>query len=542
MTSFLQNILPFCFVLLAFGAFAQPDLPSEEVEVIKDFEATLEETERIEVNPELPAQDTSSRNLTYDIPAKNIAVEYLPPKIRPIATKGDPIPPSYKAWLKLGYGIPASPYAELAYNHVKKDEFELGGQLRHHSANFKDRENQRFSFTNVNGNGTYFFEEGYALTGNLGYTADEIHFYGYDQEVTPYSRDDVRQQFNTFAANAKFFNAEKTQGDLNYHAGVDFYTMEDNYASRENGVLLDFGVTKWFGEVHPLTIGLTTDFTNFKDTATQTLNNFFLTPSFTYHGDQFKVKVGGRLTSHKDNFRFFPDVEAAVKILGNKLTAFAGWEGNLQKNNFQNLSDFNPFMVSRFELTNADYNDFFGGVRGTLKVFDYQAQIGLKQVNNLALFLNAPLVINPIDTLRFNVLYDSANVFYLKGTLTARPYQGLEVLLTISQNAYSLDNQDKAWHLPSLDFNLGASYKTLEDKLKLSAELFIQDGVPYRDSNGETQELNALVDLSLGGEYLIAENFGLFLQINNLLSNKRQRWNNYPTYGLNILGGLVARF
>ncbi|MEM9918413.1 MAG: hypothetical protein AAF990_09980 [Bacteroidota bacterium] len=541
MKSFIQNILPLCFLIVAGNAFAQ-DLPSEEVEVIKDFEATLEETERIEVTPELPPQDTTSRNLIYDIPSKTISVEYLPPKIRPIATKGDPIPPSYNAWLKLGYGIPSSPYAELAYNYLKKDEYEFGGQLKHHSANFKDRENQRFSFTNVNANGTYFFDEGFALKGNLGFTADEVHFYGYDQEQTPYSRDDVRQQFNTFDANFKFFNSERTQGDLNYFAALDFYNMTDNYATDERGFLLDFGVTKWFDDRHPLTVGLKTDFTNFQDTAKQNLNNFFLTPSFTYHGDQFKIKVGGNLTSHKDNFQFFPDIEGAVKILGNRLTAYAGWNGNLHKNNFQNLTDFNPFIISRIQLNNASFNDFFGGVRGSVKVFDYQAQIGLKKVNNLALFLNAPLAVNRIDTLRFNVLYDTADIFYLKGTITARPYPALEVLLTVSQNAYSLDNEDKAWHLPSLDFNVGATYRTMEDRLKLMAELFIQDGVPFRTTEGEIEELNALVDLNIGAEFQVGKNFGLFFQINNLLSNKRQRWNNYPTYGLNILGGITARF
>jgi hypothetical protein len=32
------------------------------------------------------------------------------------------------------------------------------------------------------------------------------------------------------------------------------------------------------------------------------------------------------------------------------------------------------------------------------------------------------------------------------------------------------------------------------------------------------------------------------LDVNNLLNQKRQRWENYPTFGMNILGGISARF
>ena len=147
-----------------------------------------------------------------------------------------------------------------------------------------------------------------------------------------------------------------------------------------------------------------------------------------------------------------------------------------------------------------------------------------------------------MDTLRFNVLYYSVDIVYLKGTINAYPVKGLELIGTAGYNIYSLNNQEKAWHLPALEINATLIYTTMEDKLRFKGELFIENGVPYINKAGETDNLNGLFDLSVGADYQVSKNFGIFFQLNNLANNKRQRWANYPTYGINILGGISARF
>jgi outer membrane receptor protein involved in Fe transport len=76
----------------------------------------------------------------------------------------------------------------------------------------------------------------------------------------------------------------------------------------------------------------------------------------------------------------------------------------------------------------------------------------------------------------------------------------------------------------------------------VKASLFVQNGVNYINNKGEAARLNPLLDLSLGGEVFFTKNIGVFLDVNNLLNQKRERWENYPTFGLNILGGVSARF
>lgn len=89
------------FFFVAFSANAQEDLPAEQVEVIKNFEVQLEETEKISLNPVLPPLDTTTEEQDYSVPSRNFPVEYPAPRIRPIAMKAEDLAKVYNAYLKL---------------------------------------------------------------------------------------------------------------------------------------------------------------------------------------------------------------------------------------------------------------------------------------------------------------------------------------------------------------------------------------------------------------------------------------------------------
>lgn len=560
----IKTLFLFLFAVMANQALlAQEDLPNEEVEVIKDFDARLIETEKVEIIPILPKTNNVSKTQTYTIPSRSLQVEYLPPKIRPLAMKRDELPKQYDGFFKLGYGVPSSPYAEASY-YTFKDNLNIGGRFKHHSANFKNIENQRFANNEAELKGAYYRDEGFAIGGNLGYTADQVHYYGYNDNVNPVdstgvtgvNREQVKQTFNTLKVGGSFFNGERTQGDLNYKAGFNFYNTRDNFATKETGFEAHFGVTKWIADKHALNVGLKTDITSYKDgdranadSLKQNLNNFYLTPNFTYHADAFKIKIGANLVAVDGEFNFFPDIEASANVVGNKFTVFAGAEGSLQKNTLKSITDYNPFVKTfgSLQIRNTDYNHFYGGIRGAFGAFNYKGQAGFKTVKNLALYLNdyedfITTNAGQVSLNRLEVLYDDGNIFNVQGSLEAPLFKGFNLGGTVSVNAYDMDNQEKAWHLPATEFNVNATYKMLEEKLLLKGELFVANGVPYITPEGNTDNLNALLDVSAGAEYILTDNFSAFLNINNLLDNNRERWNSYQTYGLNILVGIQGRF
>ena len=553
---FFLNII---FLSTSLLAQTDPELPSEQVEVIKIFEAQLTDSEKVPVSPEMPEVKNAIKEQQYEMPFRTFNLEYPAPRIRPISYKSEEeIPDVYNAYGKLGAGLPKSIYGEGAYNTTIKQgnnsSYDLGLNLLHHSADYSsgDVENQSFGLTKAEGTGTYYFDKGFAVGANMGYSSDRVQYYGYNFDdfysgPQP-SKESVKQLYSIYDLGATIFNGERTAGDLNYKAGFDFYGMSDNFASNEQGFDLKLNATKWIKDRHSFDLGIETDFTWYNDTmeVSQTLHNYTISPSFTYHLNAVKIKLGGKVISNNDEFELFPDAEAVLNLTGNELAVYAGIEGGYKKNTFRSLTDYNPYLHTRLPdntLRNTRYFNVYGGIRGNLKIFEYSAQVGFKPTNDLPLFL-----LRNFDGKQpiydFVVVYDDVDVINISGSLTATPLRGLQLTGTVSQNIYSPKIQEKAWHLPATEVNVQAVYTSLDGKLKGTAQMFLQDGVATTTSfiPGRYENLNTLFDLSLGGEYWFVKNFGVFLQLNNLLDNTRYRWYFYPTYGINVLGGITFRF
>lgn len=538
-----------CLLLGTSFIWAQdPDLPAEEVEIIKSFDARLGDAERFRVDPELPPLDTSTRNLQYEVFTSSLNVDYLPPKIRPLAIRREKTQQGYDGFLRFGGGFPAALYGKGFYNINNDDNLSIDLFANHHSANNSQQiENQRFSYTDAGVDGTYHFEQGFAVNAKLKYTSDAVHYYGYNavaeatDETISFDKENVRQRFSIFDAEAKIFNSVRTMADFNYYAGFKTYFMNDSRtASSENGFDLRLGGTKWFNDKHPLSVELQTDFTNYEDLLGETnLNNFFLRPNFTYHADRFRAKLGVNLASNDDDFTFFPDVEVTAVLLESMLNAYVGASGTLQKNNYRNMTDYNPFLTSPVRVANSLYYNFYGGVRGNVQGLDYDLSAEYKNIEDLVTYR----LLDPFDTISmFTPIYDNGTITTIKGSFDAPIFEGFEVVGAFSQSFFDLDNQEKAWHLPALSVNLGGRYTTMEDKLTLKADFFLENGVPYVNEDGEADNLNALFDISVGADFFFSDNFGGFLQINNLANNKRERWFRYPVFGINAMAGVTVRF
>lgn len=536
-------------VLFGLQTSQAQDLPGGEVDVIKSFDARLLETDKISIRPELPPLDTITRLQTYSAVNKTLEVEYTPPKIRPLAMSRDGLPEAYNGFLRAGVGLPNAFYGEGSYYITSVKNLDFGINARHFSANNNKKvENQRFSETFAGVDGTYYFDQGFAVNGKLKYNRDAVYFYGYndlneslDSNQLPavFEAEEIKQRFNILDASASIFNGERTEADFNYFAGIETYLMRDNYASRENGMKLTLNATKWFNNSDPLELKLITDFTSFKNSEKQTLNNFYLQPTYTYHADRFKVKVGVNVASHEDEFFFFPNIEGSVNIIEGLIGAYIGAGGDLQKNTFRSLSDYNPYIESKVELENTQYYHFYGGIKGNFQGVDYNAQLGYKTTENMALFL----VSDRMDSIiRFNPVYDSVDVFLFKASLSAPIFKGFELMGSVSQSIFSPKREEKAWHLPTLSVNATARYTTEDQTMRFTGEFFLENGVPYKAMDGTADNLNALFDISVGMEYFFTKNIGGFVQVNNLANNRRQRWQHYPTFGLNALVGVSARF
>ena len=523
--------------LLALSVVGQEDLPGSKVEVVKNFEARLAESHKIRLEPEAEIKYVRDKEFTYEVVEQLLPVSYPAPAINPLNMKTEDLPSTYDGFVKAGFGYPLSPYLDAGYQFGVPGSSSLLARISHHSANDKNIPNQRFVDNDILLKGTLLTEYGFSVDARASASLDEHYFYAYDRENISFTSDEVKNKLDLFDFGVKIYNGEESANKLNYWAGVDVYTLGNNFATRETGLVIDLGLTKWFGD-NPLTVALGTDLTRLKDTATRKINNFYVNPSFSFGTSSVRAKLGARMATSDEEYSFFPDVELLFNLAGSNLSLFLGADGDLRKNNFKSLTDYNPYMVSELsDVRNSKYYDFYAGVKGLISGLEFSAQAGYKPTSDLALFeLNDDKLWN-----RFDVLYDTVNIAYLKGSIKGHLFPNFDVSGSIVKNFYDPQNEEDAWYLPLIQANVGVSYLALGQKLRLKAEVFVADPVQFQDSN-LPDDPNLLFDVSTSVDFFFTEKIGVFLHLNNLASNKYRRWYGYPGYGLNVLGGITARF
>ena len=529
-------ILTFCNY-----AIGQSDkLESESVEIIKNFEAQLAESEKLDINPSLPPVDSSNRVVNYQINPNAMIVNYPAPDIKPIAMKSDELPPSYKTFIKGGAGIPNMYYGEVSHFGNILDRVNFGAGATYHRAdNGKNVENQKFINTDAFLQGAYRIKEDIYLQSKVNFKEQIDHFFGYDNELSSFTEDQVRQRFRTLDFSTSYISPDNNVEKLNYGGTIDIYSHNDVFDSRENGIAFTANAKKFLKREHPIGLEVVGDLSSFKDSTDfkQSLNILTFRPTASFHAEKFKVMVGGNFIIHDGTFSALPIIEAIANISGNKLVAIAGWEGNVEKNTFRSLTEYNPYLVSNPTLFNTKFNDYYAGLKGNIKSVSYVVRGGYKTVDRLPLYIQ-----NLSQPLRFDVIDDKANIWYIEATAEMNVLENLHIGTTFSKSFFELENQEQAWHIPSLELNLNAKYTLLQDKLSLNAEFFVANPVANIASDNTIEYLNTLYDLSLGAQYNINKRFGAWVDINNITAKRYERWKGYQTFGTNFMGGVYLRF
>ncbi len=526
----------FLFVCCANELTAQKELSTEKVEVFTNFQATIRDQDKQNISPVIKDEAAKMQTMEYNIGLLNpAAVAYDAPAIRPLAMKTDKGPKAYNGFAKVGYGIPSSPYANVGYHYAQDDKFKIFANVLHHSANNKSVQNQKFSLTKIELGGGFNTSLNFAADAGIKVEDERYNFYSVDS--LPAGVEPLRK-FNTTAFGVKVYNSDENSLGVDYEAGFDFSNLKSNFDLKENDFDIRLKATKWFSDNFSFALTTGNHLTTLTDSIKSTLNNFYLRPAITFSGDVFRIRAGVNLVATNDEFKVLPDLEAMVSVAGNAFGVYAGWYGDVQKNTYRSLMQQNPFIVQDVTLTNSAYNRIYGGIRGRIGAIQYQGEAGYKSISGMPLFVN--------DSLRpygFGLVYDDLKIFDINGTVILDLARGLQFTGLVKYNIYTTDKEKEPWHLPNLESNLGLSLLTLNDKLKLKAEVYLADATYSK--NYETlkpQKNNALLDLSFEAAYRFSEYFGIFFQLNNLPNSKYKRYYNTPSYGLNILGGVTARF
>ena len=528
----------FCFILLlgVIGLQAQNDLPDEKIEVIKGFDVKLAESAKIKIVPQPIPVDSSVRRYTYNLLAPSPSIVYLVPEIKPLAIQAEKKSVSYPFYAKAGYGSPNSMLGAISYEGVGSDVFQWGIDLRHLSANNKKIPLQKFSDTEWRINGNYLLNNKVALNGYLNGHYETVYFYG--AENIPPNEESLKRAFNRYDGYVEIAQAHAPETSFNYKGFLQYLSDKDDLGSTETGFRTGGEIGTAIGEEeHLLGLKVLVDRSTLKHTDDFALNNTLFQPYFDYTLGAFKFHLSGIALLTAQQNEILPDLSVSYFVSNSRLTLEAGWKGHVLKNNFHFLSSYNPYIDTRLDsLTNMVSRNIYAKLKGATGAFAYELVADYTTFQGMSFFLQ-----NKTEPHEFDVIYDNGDYIGISASLEMELLKHVDLRAQFYQRFYSLDHEAKPWHRPSSELNGQITYNGGGDIYHVSVLAAFRNGLPYRTIGGTEDSLSPLLDISLHGDYYFTPMLGAFVELNNLVGNKSERWAGYPSFGFNAKAGVMVR-
>jgi len=136
----------------------------------------------------------------------------------------------------------------------------------------------------------------------------------------------------------------------------------------------------------------------------------------------------------------------------------------------------------------------------------------------------------------------SLQALRLQGEISYAVQEKLSILAGATYTQFTkLSVNNKAYGLLPLEINGTLRWKVLND-LTLKSDVFFFDGSYYRNTKMLGSKLNPAFDANLGAEFPVMKKMNAWIQLNNFLNDKYQRWNQYQVLGFQLLAGVVYSF
>jgi outer membrane receptor protein involved in Fe transport len=104
-----------------------------------------------------------------------------------------------------------------------------------------------------------------------------------------------------------------------------------------------------------------------------------------------------------------------------------------------------------------------------------------------------------------------------------------------------MKNNARAWNTLPFESISSLTWNPLK-KLTITSELYIFAVGHYLDYKNVDKSLSGGTDFNVGGSFKFNPHWSAFININNIFSQKYERWHNYPVFGLNGIGGFKVNF
>ncbi|SEM09210.1 hypothetical protein SAMN04488505_103349 [Chitinophaga rupis] len=521
-------------------AWAQDSLKQETIDIISTYQPKLRDAAKLNLTAALPGVDTARPRMAYQVPALNLYFMYQPVPLKPLALGKDSLNALQNNFVKVGFGNYQTPLIQAGFGSGRNEKYNFGlyGSYTGSKGNIK---NQDYNALNILASGTYYSPL-YEINGSVGFDRNVIHYYGYDHTLYDFSKGDVKQAFNQGTIQVGLKNRTQNDWALMIAPRAKFMIFTDAFDRKENTVVINAPVSKQLLEDFYLRAEGVFDLSTFKEGDQKQINNNVVAihPALEIIKPGFTLHAGVNPTWTNSKFYLLPDIVNESHLIRKKVILSSGWVSYIEKNSFRNLANNNPF-IGQYPpgILNTRVEEKYTGIKGTLgSHINYNTKFAAVTWYNMPLFVN--------DTTVGNTFYirneDQLRAFQLHAEIGYIEEEKFQLRLTGDWYNYNKQNTEvKPWHLIPFQANAYAQY-TVGKNLHLNANLYALSGSWYQLANKDFAKTKGAWDLNAGANYDIGKYINVWVAANNLFNTHYQRWNGYPTYGFNILGGVMIKF
>ena len=572
----------FLLVFSASSVFSQQD----QITIIGKGQREIEPAYRLLESPRILDSLTVSKvpeypMLYFQVPTRisldtieRASVESSPERIKQL----------FPFYLKAGIGTALMPMGDLYIHSTRSYNLNYGLKANHLSAFRTAIQKNNFAYLNADFDNTEtsifvkLIEDQYKLMGSFDYLNNGFNYYGARKGMDTLNinpTDSVnKQRFQNLGGKMMFewVNGDSAALNFKLDARYNYFFSRalpldsvNKWNNREH--FTNVNLHSWYKHEHEVFYAdLGVNYNGYR----QGLSNLIGTPfdsSFRTNNtvvylkpgvrtqmfnDRLKVEIGTQLAFdiyEKTRIFLYPKVEIKYSMFNDIFIPYIGIDGDLKQNTFRGFSALNPFLnVYQDSLrNNNNLFSFHGGIKGVLS-----NEIGFNLKADYSRHIGYGLFVS--DSSRrntFGIVYDTLNIMQIEGSMTYTLKNKLNVEGIARYNSYQTTNNAYAWNLPQLEFILRGKYN-LYDKLyaQLDGELLFGRKALLLDSTGSDGfedgqyfvSLKPLIDLNLEAEYRYNSRVSVFLQLNNLVSVRYNRYYNYPVQGFQLMGGITCRF
>jgi hypothetical protein len=215
--------------------------------------------------------------------------------------------------------------------------------------------------------------------------------------------------------------------------------------------------------------------------------------------------------------------------------------GGVDRVSLQSLARENLWLAPRVPLYHSNrLFEFEAAINARLSSMAIvNTGVSFAAIENLYLFIN-----DADDASKFNTVYDAGTTKQTNffAAITFNHTDKARLMVRGDYFSYSTDEQPEAWHRPGYRATVNASYN-IRKKLLLNAGIIAQGNMKAFDQQTLTiVKLDPAFDLNFRTDYFVSKNFSVFVNLNNITSNKYPVFLNYPVRGFQVMGGITWSF